>query len=247
MTAKEIIIELEKQKAEFFNQNYNTNDLLKVVTNLRLDWGYSSSELNLDFDFGVTKPILLKGLSNKDSTINQNSKIYEYSKSAQELINSFIIEKRLTEKLLKNLHSQIVVDGGNYRKNKVYVDKQTSILETEFSDIIEIEKNINSLIFWINKELKSQEIHPLLLAVTFHYNLVLIHPFSDGNGRLARIVSSLILLSFNFPPPIIEKHDRHEYIISLRNADSGDLKPLIKFVGSRILKSFNIISSNKLR
>ncbi|GGK27736.1 hypothetical protein GCM10007962_22490 [Yeosuana aromativorans] len=246
MTAEDILIEIDKKKSEFFNQDYNTRDLLKIITNLRLDWGYSKDEINPDFDFGITKPILLKGLSKKGSKLNQNSKVFEYSKSAQQLITSFLIEKIITKELLTELHSQIVIDGGKYRENKVFVDDQTSIIKTEFSNISEIDSNIDSLILWINEELKTQEMHPALIAVIFHYKLVLIHPFSDGNGRLARIIASLILLSFNFPPPIITESDRFEYIVSLRNADSGDIKPLLKFVGKRILKSFEIISSKKL-
>ena len=57
-------------------------------------------------------------------------------------------------------------------------------------------KSLMSQLFDWMKE-KKDEIHPLILSSIFHYEFVFIHPFSDGNGRIARFWVSLILTSWN--------------------------------------------------
>jgi len=243
ISTEDILNDIDRKQKEFQDNNYSTTELLKIITGLRLDWGYFENSLNTEFDIGSTKPVLLKGLSKEDSKLGKNEKLFQHSENAQLLINTFLIEKRLSRELLTRIHSHIIEDGGKYRRNKVVVDDQTSVLKTEFSNIDEIESNIEALVDWFNQEMVKKEMHPVLIGAIFHYKLVLIHPFSDGNGRLARIITSLILLSYNIPPPIIKDFDRYEYIASLRNADSGDIKPLLRFIGKRILFSFDIISS----
>lgn len=65
---------------------------------------------------------------------------------------------------------------------------------------------------------------PIYLAAEAHYRLVTIHPFIDGNGRTARLLMNLILLRNGFPPAIIRKRDRLEYIMSLEKAQLGGSK-----------------------
>ena len=56
-----------------------------------------------------------------------------------------------------------------------------------------------------------------LYRVTFdaHYNLVTIHPWADGNGRMARLVMNMLQLEFGLIPAKILKDDKEEYIKSL--------------------------------
>lgn len=75
-----------------------------------------------------------------------------------------------------------------------------------------------------------------VMAVTFHYRLVFIHPFPNGNGRHARLAANL-LLQYNGKRPLpwgvsdlIDDHQiRKDYIQALKEADKGNLDPLLKF------------------
>jgi len=87
--------------------------------------------------------------------------------------------------------------------------------------------------YWIkNKTYEWNEI-----AVRFHHRLVFIHPFNNGNGRLARIAADL-LLTYNSCPSftwgagdlITESDVRKNYIDALKQADRGDYAPLLRFV-----------------
>lgn len=64
-------------------------------------------------------------------------------------------------------------------------------------------------------------VHPLMLAAELHYNLVAIHPFSDGNGRTARLMMNLLALRAGFPHVIIDVSERAEYLAALEEANAG--------------------------
>lgn len=74
------------------------------------------------------------------------------------------------------------------------------------------------------------------LAVRFHYRLVSIHPFVNGNGRHARVAANL-LLEYNGEPrlpwgglPLVEEGERRaEYIAALHDADKGNTERLVRF------------------
>jgi len=71
-------------------------------------------------------------------------------------------------------------------------------------------------------------------AAWLHHRFTQIHPFQDGNGRVARALASLIFLKHGLFPLIITTDDRPNYIQALEKADSGDLSPLVNiFVKSQ--------------
>jgi hypothetical protein len=64
-------------------------------------------------------------------------------------------------------------------------------------------------------------------AAWLHHRFTQIHPFQDGNGRVARVLASLIFIRHNWFPLVLTRDDRDDYIRSLEQADSGDLEDLI--------------------
>lgn len=57
-----------------------------------------------------------------------------------------------------------------------------------------------------------------------------IHPFSDGNGRTSRLLMNMILMQAGYPPVIIQKQHRHKYYENLQIANSGDVRPFVRFI-----------------
>jgi Fic family protein len=68
-------------------------------------------------------------------------------------------------------------------------------------------------------------------AAWLHHRFTLVHPFVDGNGRVARCLATLVLLKANWLPLVITRRDRAAYISALRAADNGDLQNLVAFIG----------------
>jgi Fic family protein len=61
-----------------------------------------------------------------------------------------------------------------------------------------VEKEMIELIEWTNKQLNLKELHPLIIIGLFVYEFLSIHPFQDGNGRLSRLLTNLLLLRFDY-------------------------------------------------
>ncbi len=73
------------------------------------------------------------------------------------------------------------------------------------------------------------EIHPVIRSAWLHHRFVRIHPFEDGNGRVARGLTLLALLSANLAPLVVDRRERDRYIQCLDRANEGDIRPLVRF------------------
>jgi Fic family protein len=72
-----------------------------------------------------------------------------------------------------------------------------------------------------------QGVSPDVSAAWFHHRFTQIHPFQDGNGRVVRLLASLIFIKQGWFPLLVTRDDRSKYIEALEKADDGDLQALI--------------------
>jgi len=108
-------------------------------------------------------------------------------------------EKPLMERSLLDVHRRTTKkilppeQAGKYRKSQVKVSNsrtgETSYVPPAPNQIIDL---VRSFFFWLSR-VGSEEINPIIKAAVTHYVLVAIHPFTDGNGRAARALSTLVL------------------------------------------------------
>lgn len=75
------------------------------------------------------------------------------------------------------------------------------------------------LVDWYNKAERSGEYAPAELAALFHYRYIRIHPFEDGNGRIARLLMNYVLLRQGFPMVVIRNRSKNEYLDALHRSD----------------------------
>ena len=85
---------------------------------------------------------------------------------------------------------------------------------------------------------------PEVKSAWLHHRFTQIHPFQDGNGRVARALASLVFLREGLFPLVVRESDRQEYIGALEAADDGNLASLVKFFARRqrdaILKALGL-------
>ena len=72
-----------------------------------------------------------------------------------------------------------------------------------------------------------REIPPEVEAAWLHHRFVAIHPFQDGNGRVARALATLVMIRVGWFPLVVTDAGRGDYIDALEEADAGDLGPLV--------------------
>ena len=79
------------------------------------------------------------------------------------------------------------------------------------------------------------------LSFNAHLNLVIIHPWVDGNGRTARLLMNYIQFYYHLFPAKIFKEDREEYILSLRQCQDEEAnQPFLDFMAGQLKKSLSL-------
>jgi hypothetical protein len=79
-------------------------------------------------------------------------------------------------------------------------------------------------------DLEREPIHPVVKTAWLHHRFVQIHPFADGNGRVARALTLLVLEKHHYAPLVVDRWHRAEYLVSLDQANDGDLRPLVRLL-----------------
>ncbi|MFN3219834.1 MAG: Fic family protein [Acidimicrobiales bacterium] len=109
--------------------------------------------------------------------------------------------------------------AGSYRATNVGISGSEHVP----LDYLRVSEEMHQLVEWLNRE----HVNQALAAAVVHSWLTHIHPFQDGNGRVARLAATIVLLKADWPPLIIAAKDRLQYLDALGYSDSGgDLLPL---------------------
>lgn len=129
----------------------------------------------------------------------------------------------------------ILEDAGRYRTRNVRI---TGAVKAP-PDWAKIVKLMDEL---IEKTAESRK-HPIEIASFLHHRFVEIHPFIDGNGRVARLLTNLYLIAQNYPPVVLKKEERGKYYKSLRTADAGNLGPFANFIAKAVDENLTLYLS----
>lgn len=157
-------------------------------------------------------------------------------------------EIKITENDIRNLHNQLLRYSkkdewhrGNYKQhvNAVeanFPDGSRQIIFKTAEPGFETEDAMRHLIHWFEQE---TEVHPLIKSAAFAYDFLSIHPFQDGNGRLSRLLTTLLLLQsgYNWIQYISLEHEienkKKDYYRSLRSCQvqrpNEDITDWIRF------------------
>ncbi len=165
--------------------------------------------------------LLLEDILPKDKTLRE---IYDLQNS--KTVFSELLDKKpgLSLQLVEEVHDKLLE---NIDLRKGYRLHDIRILGQPFKPTPGryVKADMRMLLQWYHKN--KNKIHPLALAIFFHHKFERIHPFSDGNGRTGRILMNHVLMKQGYPPLIIPKKFRGEYISLLQKADKALTKSLL--------------------
>ncbi|HEY4785691.1 MAG TPA: Fic family protein [Bacteroidales bacterium] len=168
-------------------------------------------------------------------------------------------ERPLTETFIRELHKiilkesyevdAITPDGkptkrtisiGKYKTTPNHVLTQTGEI-FYFATPEETPAKMNDLMEWYKENKDKADFHPVLFATEFHYRFIRIHPFDDGNGRIARLLMNFILMQKGYPPAIIKTEDKVNYFNALQQADAGQLDFFFNYVCIQVNNSLELM------
>ena len=78
---------------------------------------------------------------------------------------------------------------------------------------------MSDLVDWYNEAEQDAKLSPVELAALFHYRYIRIHPFEDGNGRIARLMVNYILSRHGYPMVVVRSRKKNEYLEALHQTD----------------------------
>lgn len=232
----------------------------KILQKLRLDWNYHSNHLEGGkLTYGETKALILFGLTAQGKPLQDHLETSGHDEAIKWIEDVIKNEYPLTESFIRQLHQLILKNP--YQKQSITPDNRimmrqinigvykttpnhviTKTGETfRFASPEETPAMMNDLMNWYAEKRTNETINPILFAAEFHYKFIRIHPFDDGNGRLARLLMNFILMQFGYPPAIIRTEDKENYYAALEQADAGILEPFVAYIAQSVLLSLEVM------
>ena len=232
----------------------------RIMQKFRLDWNYHSNNLEGNsLTYGDTKALILFGITAQGKPLKDHFEITGHNEAINWILEIVKDKTPLTEKFIRELHTLLLKETsykeaqtpeGKPTRRKIEVGKYktqpnhvlTVTGETfYFAAPEETPAKMQELVEWFRKEKEKADVNPIILAALFHYRFIRIHPFDDGNGRVARILMNFILMQFGYPPVIIKTEDKENYYAVLRLADAGELEPFIGYITENLIRSLEIM------
>lgn len=232
----------------------------KLHKKFRLEFSYNSNHLEGNtLTYGETERLLLFD----DTQGNHSLREYEEMKGsdiAYRLVNEWAqeTERPLTESMIKNLNEIILVrpfwkdaitpDGqttrrlikvGDYKDHPNSVRLQNGEI-FHYANPLDTPILMGELVEWYNKEVSKNELPHVIIAALLHYEFVRIHPFDDGNGRIARLIMNYSLIKHGLPPIVLKSHEKGEYLTALHRADTGDRSAFTTHIASQLIWSLEL-------
>lgn len=141
----------------------------------------------------------------------------------------------LSVQLIKEIHQKILTNidaknAGCFRS----VDVAISGAKVSPPSHLDVPNLIESIVSLEN----SAEAHPIQIAAWIHWAFARIHPFVDGNGRVARLVQDYVLLKNNYVPASVQPEDRERnYYEALESADLGNGEDFLEIIAKNVLRT----------
>ncbi len=220
----------------------------RLIRSLSIETGIL--ERIYDLDRGTTEALIAKGfiedLIQRESTNIEPSSLVDIlrdQEAAIHLVQDLIAHSRpFTRGALLELHAILT----RHQLTTTAVDQFGSRMEVplrrgafkahpnnpkrpdgsihEYAPPEHVASEVDSLLKWLESY---ENENPLLVSAWLHHRFTQIHPFQDGNGRVARVITTMVLLKAGLLPLVVDRGMRMDYIGALESADHGNLQGLV--------------------
>src|SRR3989344_2745848 len=236
-------IEVEACKLHWDKKFNKLDELTKkeILDNFIIEFSYNTTSIEGNtISLKEARNILAESITPKNKKLREVYDLENTKKTFEFIINHK--KKNLSHDFIIKIHSLLM---SNIDQRTGYRTRDVSILGSRFdsSPFQYVKIDMDLLLDWYNK---NKKLHPLVLSTLFHHKFEKIHPFMDGNGRTGRMILNYILIKNKYPPLIIRRKRRIEYLKALHEADKCNLKDsdkdyyssLIKFVSEEIINNY---------
>ena len=220
-------------------QPLSDNDKTRLSRRFTVDFNYNSNHIEGNtLTYGQTELLLLFGKVSGGSDFRD----YEEMKASNVGLKMMTVEatdtqQPLTQNFIRTLHKTLlredytvyrnlpggvttsyVVHAGQYktRPNSVITRYGTRF---DYASPEETPSLMTDLVDWYNQAEAEGKLSPVELAILFHFRYIRIHPFEDGNGRIARLMLNYILSRHGYPMVVVRSRSKKDYLEALHQSD----------------------------
>lgn len=220
-------------------QPLTEDDKYKLSQRFTIDFNYNSNHIEGNtLTYGQTELLLLFGKVMGEADLKDCMDMKASSVGLKMMeVESLEQGKPLTQNFIRQLHHTLLredytvyrkLPGGDYTSYMVhagqYKTRPNSVITRtgerfEYASPEETPALMSDLVDWYNAEELKGEMTPVELAALFHYRYIRIHPFEDGNGRIARLLGNYILSRHGYPMIVVRSRKKQEYLDALSASD----------------------------
>lgn len=246
----------------------------KIDRKFMLEFNYNSNHIEGNtLTYGQTELLLMFGKVDSDAKMHDLEEMKAHNvglKMMQEEARA--IDRPLTEYFIRELHRTLLREDYTVRKELPdgntttytvhagqYKTRPNSVITTtgerfEYASPEETPALMTDLVEWYNIATNEGALSAIELASLFHYRYIRIHPFEDGNGRIARLLVNFILLRAGYPMIIVRSNDKDKYLSALNSSDLkvglvpsdgahaniDQIQPFVEYMKSCLERALNI-------
>lgn len=210
--------------------------LAQVKEHYKIGLTYASNALEGNtLSLVETKVVLEDGITIGGKPLKDHYETVGHAKAFDEIIN-LSKNTTFTENDIKLLHKLFYekIDNekaGKYRTSQVIITGS----DVELPKPEELDEKMHEFILQLPK--LKEKLHSVEYAAMVHIIFVNIHPFTDGNGRVARLLMNLALLQSGYNIVVIPPVVRADYISAIQKTNNGNNADFINFISEMVLES----------
>lgn len=255
-------------------QPLNEINQARLDRKFMLEFNYNSNHIEGNtLTYGQTEMLLMFGKVVESAKMKDLEEM-KASNVGLKMIKEIALDKEqpLTEYFIRTLHQTLlredytvyrqqpdgtstsyIVHAGQYKTRPNSVITSTGE-RFEYASPEETPALMADLIQWYNEDEAKGGLSPIELASLFHYRYIRIHPFEDGNGRMARLMANYILYRHGYPMIVVKSADKDNYLTALNRCDVAvgpvpsdgahaelpQISPFVEYLGKCLERALNI-------
>lgn len=220
-------------------QPLNDRDRERLSRRFTIDFNYNSNHIEGNtLTYGQTEILLLFGKIIGEAEVADVQEMTASNVGLKMMAEEAMVKDMpLSQKFIRTLHKTLLREDYTVYRNLPggvttsyvihagqYKTRPNSVITRygdrfEYASPEETPSLMTDLVDWYNQAEKDGKLTPVELAALFHYRYIRIHPFEDGNGRIARLMVNFILSRHDYPMIVVRSRNKQEYLEALHRSD----------------------------
>jgi len=245
---EKLLSEINANKSKLEKLLKNKNNKNEFFSWLKTELAYTSNAIEGNtLTRKETQLVIEENLTSSSKPLKNYIEAVNHAKAFNRIIEIIENSESISEKNILNLHKIILTglddtNAGFYRDCRVRISGSDTILPNP----LKVPQLMTDFYKWLQTNIDDEP----LTAIKAHLKFVSIHPFVDGNGRIARLLMNMLLLKYGYAPIIIRPTDRKKYLSAIENFQTKGneetyLKLMFRILNRSLKIAVNMFEVNK--